>query len=154
MQPKHELIRQKLCKYWSNWNENTEKNYKQNKDGQNEKRKNTGNMWDSKHNIVGTKEKNRMEHAHIENGRRSTSKKSSWRNPWREETPRSTDEKMERRTWIYRPPAYKKRRRSFFFCFHTNLCPLNFRFFCRKVPYIDLLVFSSSLTFELSLRHY
>jgi len=50
---------------------------KQNKDGQNEKRKNTGNMWDPKHNIVGTKEKNRMEHAHIENGRRSTSKKSS-----------------------------------------------------------------------------
>ena len=36
-----------------------------------------GNMWDPKHNIVGTKEKNRMEHAHIENGRRSTSKKSS-----------------------------------------------------------------------------
>ena len=32
----------------SNWNENTEKNYKQNKDGQNEKRKNTGNMWDPK----------------------------------------------------------------------------------------------------------
>ena len=28
----------------SNWNENTEKNYKQNKDGQNEKRKNKGNM--------------------------------------------------------------------------------------------------------------
>ena len=61
----------------SNRNENTEKNYKQNKDGQNEKRKNTENMWDPKNNIVGTKEKNRMEHAHIENGRRSTSKKSS-----------------------------------------------------------------------------
>ena len=47
----------------------------QNKDGQNEKRKNTGNMCDPKHDIVGTKEKNRMEQAHIENGRRSTSKK-------------------------------------------------------------------------------
>ena len=35
------------------------------------------NMWDPKHNIVGTKEKNRMEHAHIENGRRSTSKEST-----------------------------------------------------------------------------
>ena len=68
-------------------------------------------MWDPKHNIVGTKEKNWMEHAHIENGTRSTSKKSTWRNPWREEKPRSTDEKMERRTGINRPPAYKKRRR-------------------------------------------
>ena len=45
----------------SNWNENTEKNYKQNKDGQNKKRKNTGNMWDPKHNIVGTKETRRTE---------------------------------------------------------------------------------------------
>ena len=71
-----------------------------------------GKYVGSKHNIVGTKEKNRMEHAHIENGRRSTSKKSSWRNPWREETPRSTDEKMETRTGINRPPAYKKRRRE------------------------------------------
>ena len=32
---------------------------------------------DTKHSIVGAKEKNRMEHAHIENGRRSTSKKST-----------------------------------------------------------------------------
>ena len=32
------------------------------------KEKYTGNMWDTKHNMVGTKEKNRMEHAHIENG--------------------------------------------------------------------------------------
>ena len=41
-----------------------------------------------------------MEHVHIENGRRSTSKGSTWRDPWREEKPRSTDEKMERRTVI------------------------------------------------------
>ena len=57
-------------------------------------------MWDPKHYIVGTKEKNRMEHAHIESGRRSTGKGSPWRDPWREEKPRSTDEKMERRTGI------------------------------------------------------
>ena len=37
----------------------------------------TGNMWDTEHNMVGTKEKNRMEHAHIENGRRSASKEST-----------------------------------------------------------------------------
>ena len=70
-----------VTKYSATFNDTgkrtTEKNYKQNKDGQNEKLKNTGNMWDPKHNIVGTKEKNRMEHAHIENGRRSTSKKST-----------------------------------------------------------------------------
>ena len=41
-----------------------------------------------------------MEHAHIENGRRSTSKESPRQDPWREEKPRSTDEKMERRTGI------------------------------------------------------
>ena len=57
-------------------------------------------MWDPNHNIAGTKEKNRMEHAHIENGRRSTGKESTWGDPWREEKPRSTDEKMERRTGI------------------------------------------------------
>ena len=65
-------------------------------------------MWDTKHNIVGTK-KNRMEHAHIENGRRSIGKKSPWRDPWREEKPRSTDEKMERRTGI---TAYQPKRRE------------------------------------------
>ena len=57
-------------------------------------------MWDTEHNIAGTKEKNRMEHAHIENGRRSASKESTWRDPWREDKLRSTDEKMERRTGI------------------------------------------------------
>ena len=41
-----------------------------------------------------------MGHAHIENGRRSTSKESPWRDPWREEKPRLTNEKMERRTGI------------------------------------------------------
>ena len=66
-------------------------------------------MWDPKHNIVGTKEKNRMEHAHIENGRRSISKESTWRDPWREEKPRSTDEKMERRIGI---TGYQSKRRG------------------------------------------
>ena len=41
-----------------------------------------------------------MERTHIEDGRRPTSKESTWRNPWRGEKPRSTDEKMERRTGI------------------------------------------------------
>ena len=68
--------------------------------------------WYPKRNIVGTKEKNWMERTHIDDGRRPTSKESTWRNPWREEKPRSTEEKMERRTGINRPSAYKKRRRS------------------------------------------
>ena len=68
-------------------------------------------MWDPKHNIMGTKKENWMERTCIENGRRSTSKESTRRNPWREEKPRSTDEKMERRTGINKPSAYMKRRR-------------------------------------------
>ena len=52
-----------------------------------------------------------MQRTHIEDGRQPTSKESTWRNPWREEKPRSTNEKMERRTGINRPSAYKKRRR-------------------------------------------
>ena len=54
---------------------------------------------------------NWMERTCIENGRRSTRKESRRRNPWREEKPRSTDEKMERRTGINKPSAYMKRRR-------------------------------------------
>ena len=52
-----------------------------------------------------------MERTHIENGRRSTSKESTRRNPCRKEKPRSTVEKMERRTGLNKPPAYMKRRR-------------------------------------------
>ena len=57
-----------------NQKEDAEKNYKQNKERQNGKRKNTGNMWDPKNNILGTEEKNRMEYAHITNVGKSLSK--------------------------------------------------------------------------------
>ena len=52
-----------------------------------------------------------MERTYIENGRRSTSKENTRRNPCRKEKPRSTVEKMERRTGLNKPPAYMKRRR-------------------------------------------
>ena len=52
-----------------------------------------------------------MERTYIENGRRSTSKESTRRNPYGKEKPRSTVEKMERRTGLNKPPAYMKRRR-------------------------------------------
>jgi len=52
-----------------------------------------------------------MERTRIENGRRSTSKESTRRNPCRKEKPRSTVEKMERGTGLNKPPAYMKRRR-------------------------------------------
>ena len=52
-----------------------------------------------------------MERTHFENGRRSTSKESTRRNPCRKEKPRSTVEKMERRTGLNKPPAYMKRKR-------------------------------------------
>ena len=68
-------------------------------------------MWDPKHNIMGAKKENWIERTHIENGRRSTSKESTRRNPCRKEKPRSTVEKMERRTGLNKPPAYMKRRR-------------------------------------------
>jgi hypothetical protein len=61
----------------SSGNEKAEKNFKPNKGGQNEKRKDTGNMWDSNNNILGTKEKNGMEYAHITNSGRSISKKGT-----------------------------------------------------------------------------
>ena len=47
----------------------------------------------------------------IENGRRSTGKESTRRNPCRKEKPRSTVEKMERRTGLNKPPSYMKGRR-------------------------------------------
>ena len=68
-------------------------------------------MWDPNNNILGTEEKNRMECAHITNGGRSLSKGGTWRNPCREEKPRTANGRMERRTGVYRSPAYKKRRR-------------------------------------------
>jgi hypothetical protein len=46
-------------------NENVEKNPKQNTDRQDKKRKNTGNMLDPEHNLLGTEKKNGLEHAHI-----------------------------------------------------------------------------------------
>ena len=95
----------------SNRNENVEKNYKQNKGRQHEKRKNTGNMWDPKNNILGTEEKNRMEYAHSANGGRSLSKGGTWRNPCRGEKPRSANKKMERSTGVNCSPAYEERRR-------------------------------------------
>ena len=52
-----------------------------------------------------------MKRTYIENGRRSTSKEITRRNPCRKEKPRSTVEKMERRTGLNKPPAYMKRRR-------------------------------------------
>ena len=57
-----------------------------------------------------------MERTYIENGRRSTSKESTRWNPCRKEKPRSTVEKMERRTGLNKPPAYMKRRRRFRWC--------------------------------------
>jgi hypothetical protein len=44
-----------------------------NTDGQDEKRKNTGNMWDPQHNLLGTEKKKGMEHAHVTNDGRSIS---------------------------------------------------------------------------------
>ena len=46
------------------------------------------------------------------NGGRSLGKEGPWRNPCREEKPRSANEKMERRTGVNRSLTYKKRRRS------------------------------------------
>jgi len=57
---------------------------------------------------MGTKKENGV---NIYNGRQSTSKESTWRNPCRKEKPRSTVEKMERRTGLNKPSAYMKRRR-------------------------------------------
>ena len=54
MQPKHEPIHKNDTNTGNNRNENAKKNYKQNKGRQNEKRKNTGNMWDPNNNILGT----------------------------------------------------------------------------------------------------
>ena len=61
---------------------------------------------------MGTKKENWMERTYIESGRRSTSKESTRRNPCRKEKPRSTVEKMDRRTGLNKPPAYIKRRRK------------------------------------------
>ena len=58
-----------------------------------------------------------MERTYIENGRRSTSKESTRRNPCGKEKPRSTVEKMERHTGLNKPPAYMKRRRKLVFLF-------------------------------------
>ena len=63
-------------------------------------------MWDPNSNILGKEENNRMECARITNGGRSLSKEGTWRNLCREETLRSANEKMERRTGVDRSPAY------------------------------------------------
>jgi hypothetical protein len=58
-------------------NENTEKNPKQNRDRQEKKRKNTGNMRDPEHNLLGTEKKNGMEHSHVTNDGRSISEEGT-----------------------------------------------------------------------------
>ena len=62
-----------------------------------------------------------MERTYIENDRRSTSKESARRNPCRKERPRSTVEKMERRTGLNKPPAYMKRRKRRCMAFTGNV---------------------------------
>ena len=66
-----------LTNIGSNRNEKAETNYKQNKDRQNEKQKNTGNMWDPNNNIQGTEEKKRVEYAHTMNVGRQLSKEGT-----------------------------------------------------------------------------
>ena len=100
-------------------------------------------MWDTKHNIVGTKEKNRMEHAHIENGRRSTSKESPWQDPWREEKPRSTDGKMERRTGIT-GHWHKRREEENYIIYYTFIIVYN-NIIYYIMYYILLLCFSFNI---------
>jgi hypothetical protein len=68
-------------------------------DRQDKKQKNTVNMQDPEHNLLGTEKKNGMEHTHIMNDGRSISEEGTWQNPHGEEKPRTTNKKNGETHW-------------------------------------------------------